>query len=208
VKRRRRYCEGWNTETRRDPRWRAHGPVHRRCALACEWCLDQNNHQGWYGESFIRALAAAAGLQVWEGKPDCTGVDFIISATREINGDFPSIQVQVKSWSTPVERADGWRYDRLTQKRFNALAGRDRRFPRFLFLVIVPSDRTRYASVEEDVLRLSHCAYWVSLADRERIPEAVCHQQVPVMISKKNRLTVESLVALCEGTDVAGRRPS
>jgi hypothetical protein len=183
-------------------------PLSWRCALSCEWCLDQNNHQGLYGESFIRALAAAAGLQVWEGKPDCTGVDFEISATREIDGDFPAIKVQVKSWSTPVERDGAWRYDRLTQKRFNALAGRNRRFPRFLFLVIVPSDSADYACVEENILRLSHSAYWASLADQERIPGALCRRRVPVTVPKKNRLTVESLVALCEGGDVTGRRAS
>jgi hypothetical protein len=170
--------------------------------------LDQNNHQGWYGESFIRALAAASGLEVYKAEPDCTGVDFEISATREIDGDFPAIKVQVKSWSTPVERTSGWRYDRLTQKRFNALAGGNRRFPRFLFLVIVPPDRTHYAYVDEDFLRLSHAAYWVSLADHERIQDADCNRRVPVMVPRHNLLTVDSLVALCEGADVPGRRTS
>jgi hypothetical protein len=179
-----------------------------RCALGCEWCLDQNNHQGWYGESFVRALAAAAGLEVSEPKPDCTGIDFVLTATREIDGDFPSIKVQVKSWSTPVEHPNGWRYDRLTQKRFNALAGRNRRFPRFLFLVIVPPDRTRYACAEDDALRLSHAAYWVSLADREQIQGPACSRTVPVVVPKQNLLTVESLVTLCEGTDPPGRRGS
>jgi hypothetical protein len=170
--------------------------------------LDQNNHQGWYGESFVRVLAAAAGLGVSEVKPDCTGVDFVISATREIDGDFPAMMVQVKSWSKPVERLEGWRYNRLTQKRFNALAGRNRRFPRFLFLVMVPSDRTRHACVGEDVLSLSHAAYWVSLADHEQIQDAACERQVPIMVPRKNLLTVESLVALCEGADASGKRAS
>ncbi|MGH3192459.1 MAG: DUF4365 domain-containing protein [Streptosporangiaceae bacterium] len=179
-----------------------------RCALGCEWCLDQNNHQGWYGESFIRALAAAAGLQISKVEPDCTGIDFMIRATRQIDGDFPAVMVQVKSWSVPVERSGGWRYDRLTQKRFNALAGRNRRFPTFLFLVIVPSETTLYASADEAALRLSRAAYWLSLADYEQIPDAACDRRVPVVVPRQNLLTVQTLVALCEGRELPGRRAS
>ena len=69
-----------------------------RLDLGCEWCLDQSNHQGWYGESFVQVLAAAAGLQCSPLTPDCTGVDLDISGTREVRGDFPCVKVQVKSW--------------------------------------------------------------------------------------------------------------
>ena len=65
--------------------------VAREAALGCEWCLDQNNHQGWYGECFIQALAAAAGLQCSRLSPDCTGVDFDISGPREVRGDFQNV---------------------------------------------------------------------------------------------------------------------
>lgn len=177
-----------------------------RCALGCEWCLDKNNHQGWYGESFIRALAAAAGLQATGVTPDCTGVDFMISSPHQIDGDFPVIMAQVKSWSVPVERPGGWRYDRLTQKRFNALAGGNRRIPRYLFVVIVPSDNTRYACASDKVLGLSHAAYWISLADHEQVQDAACERQVPIIIPRENLLTVKRLVALCEGTQPSGRR--
>jgi Domain of unknown function (DUF4365) len=208
VKQRWRYCEVGTPRHGGTPDKERIGPVPGRCALGCEWCLDQNNHQGWYGESFIRALAAAAGLEVSRAEPDCTGIDFTITATREIDGDFPAIKVQVKSWSAPVERASGWRYDRLTQKRFNALAGRNRRFPRFLFLVIVPPDRTRYARADKDALHLSYAAYWVSLADRDKIQGAACSQKVPITIPRQNLLTAESLLALCEGTAAPGSMAS
>lgn len=180
----------------------------RRIALSCEWCLDQYNHQGWYGESFIRVLAAAAGLQVAKPEPDCNGVDFHISATREIDGDFPMIMAQVKSWSAPLERPGGWRYDRLTQKRFNALAGRNRRFPRFLFVVMVPANVASYSHADEKALQLSHAAYWVSLADGERIQDAACKSRVAVTVPQQNLLTAKSLKALCEDGSAAGRRAS
>jgi hypothetical protein len=116
--------------------------------------------------------------------------------------------VQVKSWSVPVERPGVWRYDRLTQRQFNALAGSKRRFPRYLFVVIVPSDSRSYASVDEDALGLSHAAYWISLASQEKIQDASSERRISITIPRENLLTIESLVALCEGSQVPGRRAS
>ena len=148
------------------------------------------------------------GFSLLNQNQTASGVDLLISATREIDGDFPSIMVQVKSWSVPIERPGAWRYDRLTQKQFNALAGGNRRFPRYLFVVIVPSDSRRYANVGEDALGLSHAAYWVSLANNEKIQDASSKRRIPITIPRENLLTIESLVALCEGSQVPGRRAS
>ena len=177
----------------------------REDALSCEWCLDQSNHQGWYGECFIQALAAAAGLQCSPLTPDCNGVDFDISGPREVRGDFPCIRVQVKSWSAPRESDGFWRFGGLTQKRFNALAG-PRRIPRFL--VIVPSDVTAFARADANGLLLSHAAYWVSLRDRQKIAGPVCSQRVRVPVPRHNLLTADRLVGLVEDADLMGRRVS
>ena len=180
----------------------------RRIALSCEWCLDQYNHQGWYGESFIRALAAAAGLQVAKPEPDCNGVDFHISATREIDGDFPMIMAQVKSWSAPLERPGGWRYDRLTQKRFNALAGRNRQVSPVLVRGDGPGQRRfllpcRRKSSPAKSRRLLGVA-----RRRGSIEDAACKSRVAVTVPQQNLLTAESLKALCEDGSAAGRRAS
>lgn len=116
--------------------------------------------------------------------------------------------VQVKSWSVPVERPGVWRYDRLTQKHFNALAGGNRRIPRYLFVVIVPSDSRYYANVREHILELSHAAYWISLANHEKIQDASSERRVPITIPHENLLTIDSLVTLCEGSQMPGRRAS
>lgn len=86
----------------------------------------------------MRVLGAAAGLSVSKVEPDCTGIDFMIRATREVDDDFPAAMVQVKTWSVPRDSGDAWRYSELTQKRYNALAGR-RRIPHYLFLVHRPA---------------------------------------------------------------------
>jgi hypothetical protein len=137
--------------------------------------------------------------------PDCTGVDLDITGTREVRDDFPCVKIQVKSWSVPRESDGAWRYSGLTEKRFNALAG-PRRVPRFLFLVVVPRDVSTYAYADEESLRLSQAAYWVSLADRAKVADPKCERKVPVLIPRQNLLTVEKLTSLCEDADLAGRR--
>ena len=172
-------------------------------ALGCEWCLDHNNHQGWYGESFVQVLAAAAGLQCAPPRPDCTGVDLDIFGTAEVRGDFPCVRVQVKSWSVPQKSGNAWRYRGLTEKQFNALAGR-RRIPRFLFIVIVPPDPAAFADADADLLRLSRAAYWMSLSDQDRIKDARNDRKVPILVPQQNLLTPMRLRTLCEDADLAG----
>lgn len=151
----------------------------------------------------MRVLGAAAGLSVSKLEPDCTGIDFMIRATREVDDDFPAAMVQVKTWSVPRDGGDAWRYDGLTQKRYNALAGR-RRVPHYLFLVIVPSDSSRYALADQEMLRLSHAAYWVSLAGQPKIADPRCQRKVPILVPKQNLLTADSFRSLCEDMPPGG----
>ncbi|WP_280265624.1 DUF4365 domain-containing protein [Nocardia wallacei] len=160
-----------------------------------QWCLDRNQHQGHYGEAFVQALAAAAGLQVAKPQPDCTGVDLQLTVPSEYNGDFPQIQVQVKSWSVPKERDDSWRYHKLNEMQFDALAGR-RIWPRYLFLVVVPGHSDEYAVASTSSLALAHAAYWVSLADEPRLEHPSRDRHRTVSVPKGNLLTVRTLQAL------------
>ncbi|MFD4231761.1 hypothetical protein [Streptomyces sp. NPDC058545] len=44
--------------------------------------MELNNHQGWYGETFVAAIAAAAGFQVAVPYPDI-GKDLILGRDHE-----------------------------------------------------------------------------------------------------------------------------
>jgi hypothetical protein len=68
-------------------------------------------------------LSAAAGFAVAKPQPDLAGIDLHIVGMTEVDDDFPLAKVQVKSWSTPHGDDLAWRYDRLNEKQFNALAG-------------------------------------------------------------------------------------
>lgn len=166
-----------------------------RAALDGQTYLDRYNHQGWYGECFIQVLASAAGLQAYKPIPDCTGVDLQMGLPSEIEDDFPRMEAQVKTWSTPKQRNGCWQYGRLDEKRFNLLTGK-RTIPRFLFVVIVPPESGSYASVDPTALTLAHAAYWVSLADKAKIPDPSSKRHVMVSIPTTNLLTVESLIQL------------
>lgn len=157
--------------------------------------LDPNQHQGLFGESFVRVLASAAGLIVSRPELDADGCDFTIShkgpsgATRH-----PKIDVQVKSWSQPICSDRHWKY-RMRGRHFNELAGTDFALPRFLVLVIVPEDCANYATTRHDVAELKHAAYWLSLQDRQPVngaPEA----KIPVDVPVDNLLTVDTLRTL------------
>ena len=92
------------------------------------------NHQGYFGESFVRVLASAAGLVAGKQDIDVTAVDFSFDfpgsrgTTR-----YPKIEAQVKSWSSPAGSADMWHYG-MTVDHFNDLAGPGYHVPRYLSL--------------------------------------------------------------------------
>jgi hypothetical protein len=80
-------------------------------------------------------------------------------------------------------------------EHYNNIAGTDFSVRRFLFLIIVPSDVHEFAEVDETSMRLSHCGYWLSLADQPVIdPET--QGSITVRVPKRNKLTVSALLGL------------
>ena len=166
-----------------------------------EASLDRNNHQGWYGECFVRVLAAAAGLRVARPEPAVDGIDFHLSWIDRSYDDYTVTRIQVKS-SSVLREDDGpvWKF-RLTEPHFNALAGNST-VPAFLFLVKVPADAAGYALADPRWLRLSHACYWASLGDRPKITAPSANRYVRVVVPKQNLLTTRALTELCAGSAV------
>ncbi|WP_306359208.1 DUF4365 domain-containing protein [Nocardia sp. CC227C] len=156
---------------------------------------DSNPHQGHYDEAFVYALAAAAGLQVAKFDPDFSGVDLHLKLPGATNGNFPCVEMQVKSWSQPVRRNGHFRYDRLNERQFNALAGAQR-VPRFLVLVIVPPAASDYTVAAPARLTLAHAAYWQDLSGEEPIANPSRDRYTRVLVPETNLLTVTSLLKL------------
>jgi hypothetical protein len=160
--------------------------------------VDRSNHQGGYGEAFIRVLIAAAGLRLAKPEPDLDGIDFCLWPDRigALRGARSTpISVQVKSYAVPDEPTAHWRY-RLEVPHFNALADPETVFPTYLFLVVVPPDPDDYTAAHPDGLLLSRGAYWHSLQNEKLLTGPSKGAKKTVSVPKANLLTVDSLRTL------------
>jgi Domain of unknown function (DUF4365) len=168
--------------------------------------MSSRQHQGQHGEGFIFAMASSAGLVVSRPSLDIDGVDWLIGFPGQLGTvRSPKIEVQVKSWSTPEGDNRAWNF-RLQLRHYNALAGSGFEIRRFLVLVIVPADVARYATCDHNAMRMSHAAYWISLADRPVQPASEREAKtVVVRVPRSNLLTPETLKALVAGEGEGAR---
>ncbi|WP_030902873.1 DUF4365 domain-containing protein [Streptomyces sp. NRRL F-5126] len=153
--------------------------------------MELNNHQGWYGETFVAAIAAAAGFQVAVPYPDI-GKDLILGRDHEVPELDVQIALQVKTRRVGEfdRTGSGFRIT-LSIEQFRRLCGR-RQVPCFLVLVVVPPTPAAYIEVLERELVLRHSAYWVSLAERP-LPSQQGQKSVTVTVPRDNLLTVDVL---------------
>jgi hypothetical protein len=159
--------------------------------------LDVHNHQGKFGQDYIRALASAAGLLVYQYDLDRVGIDLGFRFPGRPGGlASPALEVQVKTWSTPARTGAEWSYDGLTEQQFNWLAGPDYTVPRYLFLLPVPRRTTEYAGFESSGMTLRHLAYYRSLEDETPVDDPSPTRRRRVTVPVGNVLTVRSLLNL------------
>ncbi|APE24554.1 MULTISPECIES: DUF4365 domain-containing protein [Streptomyces] len=151
--------------------------------------MEHNNHQGWYGETFVAAIAAAAGFQVAVPYPDI-GKDMILGRDHEDPELDVQIALQVKTRRIgDLDPAGGLKIT-LTIDQFKRLRGR-RQVPCYLVVVLVPQDPAAYVRVSGFELVLWHSAYWVSLEDRP-LPIQQGQKSVTVTVPRENLLTVDA----------------
>lgn len=161
--------------------------------------LDANQHQGKFGEDYVRVLASAAGLIVLKDDLDADGVDLGFRATGQYGRVYsPMIEAQIKTSSKPSVSVGQLIYRGLDEWQFNKLAGTDFAVPRFLFVVCVPADRQQYAASMTDGLMLRHLGYFVSLRSQERIVNPDRRRKRPVALPTANVLTASALRRLTE----------
>ncbi|MFE3684154.1 MULTISPECIES: DUF4365 domain-containing protein [unclassified Streptomyces] len=169
------------------------GPEYAPGWLKGSTGFGDNGHRGAFGEEFIRMLATAANLDVTRKERDRVGVDWQLGyAGRAGTRRFPAIEAQVKCTSSPDIHGEHIRYP-LKVKNYNWLAGRGYDIPRFLFLVLAPTDPFAWAHVTQDRLLLSHAAYWMCLHELDRLSDPSSTSTRTVHVPRANLLTVDSL---------------
>ncbi|MDH6488712.1 DUF4365 domain-containing protein [Streptomyces sp. SAI-127] len=171
------------------------GSEHAPGLLKSSTGFGDNGHRGAFGEEFIRMLATAANLDVSKKERDRAGVDWQLGYVgRAGTRRFPAIEAQVKCTSSADIHGEYIHYP-LKVKNFNLLAGQDYELPRFLFLVLAPTDPLAWSHATEDRLLLSHAAYWLCLHDQEPIPlgDGAKGTTRTVYVPRANLLTVDTL---------------
>jgi hypothetical protein len=165
--------------------------------------LDANQHQGKFGEDYVRVLASAAGLIVLKDDLDADGIDLGFRATgRYGRAQSPTIEAQIKTWSTPSGSSGHLVYRGLDEWQFNRLAGPDFTVPRFLFVICVPAHNQGYAATMTDGVLLRHLGYFVSLRADEPITAPDRRRKRPVKVPTANVLTASALRRLTETQSV------
>jgi len=161
--------------------------------------LDAKQHQGKFGEDYVRVLASAAGLIVVQGDIDADGVDLGFRATGRYGRTMsPTVEAQIKTWSKPSVSNGHLNFRGLNERQFNKLAGPDFTVPRFLFVICVPADNQAYAAMSTDGVLLRHLGYFVSLRAEELIKDPDRSRRRPVRVPTANVLTAASLRRLTE----------
>ncbi len=165
--------------------------------------LDAKQHQGKFGEDYVRVLASAAGLIVLKDDLDVDGIDLGFRATGRYGRVYsPTIEAQIKTWSAPSGSSGHLIYRGLNEWQFNKLAGPDFTVPRFLFVICVPADNQRYAAAMTDGVVLRHLGYFVSLRSEEPIPDPDRRRKRPVKVPTANVLTASAMRRLTETQSV------
>jgi Domain of unknown function (DUF4365) len=153
--------------------------------------------QGQFGEDYVRVLATAAGLTVAKCDLDVDGIDLQLTLPDDVGSvRSPRIEVQVKTASRLRPTNGVFAFDGLNGWQFNKLAGPGFMVPRYLFLVTVPPEASRYTDLNHHGLLLRHIGYWASLHSHETVPES--RKSVRVKVSTANVLTVPRLRDLVE----------
>ncbi|GAA3560795.1 hypothetical protein GCM10022419_046780 [Nonomuraea rosea] len=161
--------------------------------------IDVRQHQGKFGEDYVRVLASAAGLIVLKDDLDVDGIDLGFRATGRYGRVYsPTVEAQIKTWSAPSVSAGHLIYRGLNEWQFNKLAGADFAIPRFLFVICVPPDYQRYATSLTDGVMLRHLGYFVSLRSEEPIVNPDPGRKRQVKVPTANVLTAVALRRLTE----------
>ncbi|MCO8277071.1 DUF4365 domain-containing protein [Actinoplanes sp. TRM 88003] len=161
--------------------------------------LDARQHQGKFGEDYVRVLASAAGLVVTKEDIDADGVDLgLKSVAGRARTYSPTIEAQVKTWSTPSVSAGYLNYRGLDEWQFNRLAGPNFSIRRYLFLITVPAESHLYASSLTDGVLLRHLGYYLSLETEQPIAAPDRSRKRAVRVPIANVLTAATLRRLTE----------
>lgn len=165
--------------------------------------VDPNTHQGFFAETFVASIAAAAGFDVSLPRVG-KGIDLQVFTTG-FNGTSGSRQItlQVKSWSTGKLSDDGCFHYPLSVSAYNYLCGDVHDTRHYLVLCVVPPSDADFAAASDQALTLRQAAYWLSLRDEQADETLNNDSTKTVLVPRTHLLTADTIRALVANQEAA-----
>jgi Domain of unknown function (DUF4365) len=152
--------------------------------------MELNRQKEQFGNAFLQAAAAAAGLATCKPGVDEDSVDWIIHQS-EGSGIVrsPRLEVQLKCTAHPEGDTAGFRYA-LGAKNYRDLIRVDLMVPRILVLVVMPERVKDWLHMTDDRCVLRNCAYWASLRG---LPRSENISSIVVRFPREQRFDADAL---------------
>ncbi len=151
--------------------------------------MTEEQQKEQFSKAYVRAVAAAASVNVYEPEVDDDSVD-IGFAIRSVIGrpQPPRLEAQLKCTAVADSDGQNFRFE-LKLKNYTDLRG-DHYVPRVLIVVVLPAEPKDWLIQNHESLALRHCGYWLSL---RAFPETTNTAKVTVPIPRSQMFTVEAL---------------
>ena len=153
--------------------------------------MDPQKQKEQFNYAYVCALAAQAGLNRVDAAVDDDSIDLSFKS-RGYHGRpvrSPQIEFQLKCTSQNLVDGEVIKYP-LSRKNYDDLRGSDFAFPRYLAVLVVPTEIDAWVAYNEHHIALFNSCYWLSLRDSAPTENDV---QVTVAIPLSQRLTSETL---------------
>ncbi len=156
---------------------------------------EQSTRMEDMSEAYVRALCAANGYSVSHSNHDNDGYDITVRCRGQVVPDSkiysPSVDIQLKSSYAQIrENADGSITYALEVKNYKWLIDTSRFTPIILVVLHMYNDENRWIEHTKDWLKITKCAYWISLRGKPSTDNA---NTISINIPSTNILTKESL---------------
>lgn len=142
--------------------------------------MDPNNQKEQFNVAYVGALAAQAGLDNARTQVDDDSIDICIVG-KGFPGVIrnPQIQLQLKCTSQNLVSGSVLKFS-LSRKNYDDLRGDNILCPRYLVVLLVPSDDTKWIEHQTEGMFLRNSCYWVSIRDHPAASTASITIDVPL----------------------------
>jgi hypothetical protein len=163
--------------------------------------MDLNLQKEQFSNAYVRAVAAAAGFQVYKPEVDIDKIDWIVAAPgprKTVRS--PMVGIQLKCTSRDILRANDLAFF-VNAETYDNLRDPNHMFPRVLLVVVVPAEVAEWLVHAEENLALRDCGYWFSLRG---LPESDNETGETIRIPRKQQFTIDALTGMMERVGVGG----